>query len=210
MYRLLIALVVLTAACNKKKSDPPKLKKMDFKVSVDERGRMLPEVELFDQHHKPVVVTGSYTMTLSRPDNTVLCSYTRPLVKEDYVKDRLKSAEWQDASCPPDPAAEELRITLEVKTGDKPEDMQLARDKTTPTKFVYRHLAAKPAVPATGAGSSAGSGDAKMVSPEKPEAEGSGSSAAGSGAAASGSGSAATGAGSAASDTGSSGSGSAK
>jgi hypothetical protein len=164
MHRLLIALVVLTAACNKKKSDPPKLKKMDFKVSVDERGRMLPEVELFDQHHKPVVVTGSYTMTLSRPDNTVLCSYTRPLVKEDYVKDRLKSAEWQDASCPPDPAAEELRITLEVKTGDKPEDAKLARDKTTPTKFVYRHLAAKPA--ATGSGSSAGSGDAKMMSPE--------------------------------------------
>jgi hypothetical protein len=184
MYRLvLIALVVLASACSKKKADPSKFKKMDFKVSVDERGRMLPEIELFDQHHKPVVVTGSYTMTLSRPDNTVLCSHTRPLAKEDYVKDRLKSADWQDASCPPDPAAEELRVTLEVKTGDKPEDVKLARDKTTPTKFIYRHLAAKPAAPANGSGSSAGSGDAKMVTAEKPAAEGSGSSAAGSSAA---------------------------
>jgi hypothetical protein len=202
MHRLLlIALVVLAAACTKK-SDPPLLKKMDFKVSVDERGRMLPEVELFDQHHKPVVVTGSYTMTLSRPDNTVLCSLTRALAKEDYVKNRLKSADWQDAACPPDPAAEELRITLEVKTGDKPEDTKLARDKTTPTKFIYRHLAAKPAAPANGSGSSAGSGDAKMVSPEKPEAEGS----AATGSAATGS---ATGSGSAASGSGSAGSGSA-
>ncbi|MBA3499917.1 MAG: hypothetical protein H0T65_06080, partial [Deltaproteobacteria bacterium] len=139
------------------------------------------------QHHKPVVVTGSYTMTISRPDNTVLCSHTRPLAKEDFVKDRMKSADWQDASCPPDPAAEELRVTLEVKTGDKPEDTKLARDKTTPTKFIYRHLAAKPAAPANGSGSSAGSGDAKMVTAEKPAAEGSGSSAAGSGSAATGS-----------------------
>ena len=191
MSRLLIA-VALVLGCSKK-SDPPKLKKMDFKVTVDDRGRMLPEIELYDQKHTPVEVVGSYTMTLSRPDNTVLCSLTRAIAKEDYAAKRLKS-DWQDASCPPDPAAEELRVTLEVKTGDKPDDIKLARDKTTPTKFVYKHLAAKPAAPASGAGSSAGSGDAKMVTPEQPAAEGSGSTASGS-AAGSGAGSAASGSG---------------
>jgi hypothetical protein len=181
MRLFLIASLFAIAGCKDKQADPPKLKKMDFNVTVDERGRMLPEIELYDQKHTPVEVIGSYTMTLSRPDNTVLCSHTRSIAKTDYNAKRLKS-DWQEASCPPDPAAEELRITLEVKTGDKPEDIKLARDKTTPTKFVYRHLAAKPAAPANGSGSSAGSGDAKMVTPEKP-APADGSAAAGSGSA---------------------------
>jgi hypothetical protein len=177
--RLFLIASLFLLGCKEKKADPPKLKKMDFKVTVDERGRMLPEIELYDQKHTLVEVIGSYTMTISRPDNTVLCSHTRTLAKTDYNAKRLKS-DWQDATCPPDPAAEELRVTLEVKTGDKPEDTKLARDKTTPTKFIYRHLAAKAAAPANGSGSSAGSGDAKMVTPEKPAPDGTGSAAAGS------------------------------
>jgi hypothetical protein len=138
------ALLVLVSCA--KESKPGKLKKMDFKVMVDERGRMLPEISLFDDKHDPfVLVGGSYTMTLSRLDGTVLCSTTRTLAKEDYDKKSLKT-DWQDASCPPDPAADELRVTLEVKTSDKPDTVILSRDKTTPTKFIYRHLDAKPPV----------------------------------------------------------------
>jgi hypothetical protein len=204
-----LVLIVLALACSKKSpSEPAKLRKMDWKLAIDERGRMLPEIELFDQHHTPIVVApASYTLTVSRPDNTVLCSLTRTLAKEDYDKTRLKS-DWQDASCPADPAADELRVTLEVRAGDKPDAPKVTRDKTTPTKFIYRHLAAKPAAPATGSGSAAGSGDAKMITPEKPEpTTGSGSSgSAGSGSAGSGS----AGSGSAAGSAGSAGSGSAK
>jgi len=187
--RLLLIAALGVAACKSKPAEPSKLKKMDFKVTVDERGRMLPELELYDQKHVPVVVIGSFTMTISRPDNTVLCSMTRTVAKQDYSAKRLKT-DWHDASCPADPAAEELRITLEVKTGDKPDDVKLARDKTAPAKFVYRHLAAKPAAPANGSGSSAGSGDAKMVTPEKPAPEDGSGSGSGSGSAATGSGSA--------------------
>ena len=170
----LLLLTVTLVACSKK-SEPSKLRKMEFKVVVDERGRMLPEIELFDQHHSPMVVApGSFTLTLSRPDKTVLCSLTRVLAKEDFAAKRLK-LDWQDATCPPDPAAEELHISLEVKTGDAPDAPKLARDKTTPTKFVYRHLAAKPPAPANGSGSSAGSGDAKMIAPAEAEAPAAGS-----------------------------------
>jgi len=186
MHRLLISIALL-AACKGKPKDPPKLKKMDFKVAVDERGRMLPEIELFDQHHAPIAVIGAYTLTLARPDGTMLCSLARPLAKEDYAKDRLKAIDWQDASCPPDPSAEELRVTLEVKMGETPDAPKLSRDKTTPTKFIYRHLKVPAAAGAgssagagsnagsgAGSGSSAGSGDAKTVAPVE-KADGSGS-----------------------------------
>lgn len=165
--RLALLFLALSFGCSKKAPDPAKLKKMDWKLAIDDRGRMLPEIELFDQHHTPIVVApGSYTLTVSRPDNTVLCSVTRTLAKEDYDKARLK-ADWQDATCPPDPAADELRVTLEVTSGDGSAATKLTRDKTTPTKFIYRHLAAKPA--AAGSGSAA----AKMVTPEAPAGSGS-------------------------------------
>jgi hypothetical protein len=193
---LLTISLSLVAACGKKDSGPRKLKKTDYKVFVDEKGRMMPEIELFDDKHDAIVVLGSYTLTLSRPDGTVLCSLTRTLAKEDYNEKKRLKAEWQDASCPPDPAAEELRIALEVKTGDKPDAPKITRDKTTPTKFVYRHLqGTKPAgdkpadkvdatklpaeaplpepPPATGSGSAAGSGsaDAKAVDTKPAEAD---------------------------------------
>ena len=138
-----LAVLVLSPACKKEEAKPATLKKMDFKLAVDERGRMLPEISFFDDKHDPfVLVGGSYTMTLARPDGTILCSTTRTLAKEDYSGTSLR-ASWHDATCPPDPAADELRITLEVKTTDKPDAAKLSRDKTTPTKFIYRHLAAK-------------------------------------------------------------------
>jgi hypothetical protein len=145
MRMLLMISVLSLAACGKGDAPAPKLKKMDFKAQVDEAGRMLPSIELFDQKHRPIPVVGSYTMTLTRPDGTVLCSVTRPLAKTDFSDKGVFKATWQDASCPADPAAEQLRVNLEVKTGDKPDDPKLAREVTTPVKFIYKHLAAKPA-----------------------------------------------------------------
>ncbi|MDQ3368013.1 MAG: hypothetical protein M3680_21515 [Myxococcota bacterium] len=151
---LALPLTLSTTACGSKGDpEPAKLKKMDFKAQVDESGRMMPLIELFDQKHRPVPVVGSYTMTLTRPDGTVLCSVTRPLAKTDYSEKGVFKATWQDASCPADPAAEQLRVNLEVKTGDQPDDVKLAREVTTPVKFIYKHLAAKadPAKPAVDA-----------------------------------------------------------
>ncbi len=141
---LALALVCFSTACGEKKADPPKLRKMAFKVQIDQAGRMMPLLELFDEKHRLMTVVGSYTMTVSRPDGTVLCSVTRPLAKTDFTDKHTYKATWQDAACPADPAAPEVRVNLEVKAGDAADAPKLAREMTTPIKFVYPHLA-KPA-----------------------------------------------------------------
>jgi len=151
--------LALVAGCGKDRPGPQKLRKMAYKVHVDETGRMLPTLELFDEKHRPMIVVGAYTLTISRPDGSVLCSLSRPLAKEDFTDKAGFKGSWQDAACPPDPGAEQLRIALEVKTGDQPDAPKLAREVTTPTRFVYRHLA-PPAPAGSGSGSAGSAGSA--------------------------------------------------
>lgn len=176
---LALALVCISTACGEKKAAPQKLRKMAFKVQIDQAGRMMPLIELFDEKHKPMPVIGSYTMTVSRPDGTVLCSVTRPLAKTDFTDKHAYKATWQDAACPADAAAPEVRVNLEVKTGDKPDAPKLAREMTTPIKFVYPHLA-KAAADATTPSSSV---DLTKLPAEAPLPEPPSGSAAGSGSA---------------------------
>jgi hypothetical protein len=140
---VLAATVLALAACGKKSDAPSKLKKMDFKVDVNERGQMKVALELFDQKHTRIATAGSYTATLSRPDGTVVCTLTRPFAKTDFSEKAAFQAAFHDASCPPEPGAAELEVHLVVTTGDKPDDPKLDREVTTPIKYIYRHLAAK-------------------------------------------------------------------
>ncbi|MBA3397998.1 MAG: hypothetical protein H0T89_35565 [Deltaproteobacteria bacterium] len=176
---LALALVCISTACGEKKAAPQKLRKMAFKVQIDQAGRMMPLLELFDEKHKLMTVVGSYTMTVSRPDGTVLCSVTRPLAKTDFTDKHAYKATWQDAACPADAAAPEVRVNLEVKTGDAADAPKLAREMTTPIKFVYPHLA-KPATDATQPSSSV---DPTKLPAEAPLPEPAPGSAAGSSAA---------------------------
>jgi len=140
---VVLSVITLASACGKGETRPAKLKKIDFKVTVDDRGRVLPEIELFDEKHGPfVVVGGSYTLTVATPDDTVLCSVTHALVEADYNATKRLASAWQDASCPPAPAIDELRITLEVTGGGA----TITRTKPIPTKFVYAQVATTRAV----------------------------------------------------------------
>lgn len=141
--RLPLVLLVALLACKETAKEPPrKLRKMDFKVQVDERGRMNVMLELFDEKHRTMPVTGAFTATLARPDGTILCSTTRPLTKDDFSDKGSFKPTWQDAACPPDPAADDLRVTLEVKTGDAPDAPKLSREATIPAKYIYQRLPA--------------------------------------------------------------------
>lgn len=147
MRSMIMSAALVLAACGETQA-PPKLRKMDFKVDVDQAGRMKVALELFDQKHRPMPVVGSYTVTLARPDGSALCTLSKPLAKTDFNDKHTFQAAFHDAACPADPGAEELKVRVIVAAGEAADAPKLDREVTTPVKYIYRHLAAKAPVDA--------------------------------------------------------------
>jgi hypothetical protein len=115
---ILVAALVVAPACksdkDKDKSGSRKLRKMDFKTTVDDRGRLLLTFRMFDAKHELMPVTGTYTAELTKLDGTPLCKAEGSLAPADFSEKGTHKPSWHDASCPTDPGVEELKVNVKV------------------------------------------------------------------------------------------------
>jgi hypothetical protein len=165
---ILVAALLAFAAC--KSSDKPaarKLRKLDFKTTIDDRGRLQVAFRMFDAKHELMPVAGSYTVEVTTPEGAAVCKAAGELAPGDFSDKGAHKATWHEAGCPADPGADELKVNVKVtvpgggkgkgkddKGKDDGKDAMFDRQIRVPARSIYERLPVKQPAEARPAGGS--------------------------------------------------------